>query len=89
MFKVSDLLISKGSFIILIKAVTKQLQVFLSRILKFGRLAYISVPLYTSNVDRVYDIVPIKRLRKKTELPKEIQEMSYAPKRLKDNKGHQ
>ena len=41
------------------------------------------------NVNRVYDIVPIKRLRKKTELPKEIQEMSYAPKRLKDSKGHQ
>ena len=36
---------------ILNKAIRKHLQVFLSRISKFGRLAYI------------YDIVPIKRLR--------------------------
>ena len=47
-FKVSDLLINNRSFIILIKAVMKHLQVFLSRKSKFGRLAYISVALYTS-----------------------------------------
>ena len=47
---------------ILIKVVMKHLQVFLSRISKFGRLAYISVPIY---LDRVYGIEPIKRLRKK------------------------
>ena len=42
------------------------------------------------NVGRFYDIVPIKRLRKKkTKLHKDTQQMLYVHKRLKENKGHQ
>ena len=40
------LIVGNRSFLILIKAVVKHLQVFLFRISTFGKLAYISVPLY-------------------------------------------
>ena len=33
------------------------------------------MPFILVNVDRVYHIMPIKRLRKKTELPKDTQEV--------------
>ena len=51
---------------ILIKAVAKHVQDFLSRISKPGRLAYVSVSLYISSSCRWgFDIVPIKGLSKK------------------------
>ena len=63
-FKVSDLFISNRSFMILIKVIMKHLRVFFikNRLSKFGRLA---LHFILVNVDRVYDIVPIKRLGKK------------------------
>ena len=73
---------------ILIKAVAKHVQDFLSRISKPGRLAYVSVSLYISSSCRQnYDIVPIERLRK-GQLPKDTQQTLYLHKRLKDNKAH-
>ena len=60
---------------ILIKAGTKHLQVFYLEYQNLEDLYIFQFHLIPGNVDRVYDIVPIERHRKKTELSKDTQEM--------------
>ena len=61
----------------LIKAVTKHLHVFYLEYQNLEDWHIFQLQFILVNADRLYDIMPIKRLRKKTKLPSDTKEMLY------------